>query len=181
MASYIKLATTTISADTGEVEFTNIPQYCQHLYVVIQGKGTLSGNNTNVYWFANNDIYNSNDNAFYGTRYVLGQNSARSTASSETAVYGYLSLTSGATNSANHRGNVMMTILDYSVNGRQKPFFYMSNAEHTDTASKYHSWGHGNYASKAPITSLKFTTDQPSSTYLWQSGATFDLYGLRLA
>lgn len=182
MATFIKLATTTLTADATSVEFSDIPAIAEHLYVVGQGKGDLGGNNTNIYFFMNNDVYNSTDNAFYNTRYYSPTTANPTSTLTEGPLYGYAGLmtATSAPTTTSYRGNLQMWILNYTSTSFGKPIFFLSNSEYNSTTNKYHSQGQGIYNTRSPIHSIRIETDQGAS-YKWKADSTFDLYGIRLA
>lgn len=166
----VKITSVVLAAPAASFDFTSIPGTYAHLKVILQGRGSVSADTTDIHLTFNNDT-----GANYDVELI---NAANTTITGSNVVAGaqnYVGQIPGATAPANHAGSLEITIPNYAATVFYKTYLSAAGAMITSAAGGLQNrWGHGQWRNTAPITRVTLTAG--SGNFIVGSMAT--LYGM---
>lgn len=160
-ATYEPIATQTVSSSTTSITFSSIPQTYTDLRVIINGTSNAGGAAALAFRF------NSDSGGNYSYRLLYG------TGSSAAGNY-------GSNTTEGYFGNVWTTpaisradIMDYTSSSKYKTAISRTDDAANRTAEWITTW-----RNTSAVTTLQITT---SSSYTYEPGTTFTIYGIKAA
>ena len=151
-STYVALATTTLSSNSGSVTFSSIPATYRNLVCVINGNGTTT---TEV-----DVVFNSDTNSANYPSIAMQSQGAGSGTSTQWIGY-FLSIVSNQT--------IIHRIIDYTATDKQKTTLFSDDRPGNNSARGAVRW-----ANTAAITQIEYRTPGGQFT----SGTTLSLYGI---
>lgn len=174
-SGYVSLASTSLSATSLSVTFSNIPTIYRHLELRMFATDQTTNNNT---WLRM--TFNNNTSAIYAyaARRFTNDTTTLSTAGSTGGnVFGGSTLNAKpATVSQLPFVSSVVRIPLYSSTTAYKNWTGWAGCVYTQTEHAFaRFWG--SFASTSPITTVTISTE--SGSYWWVTGSTFSLYGIK--
>lgn len=165
--TYEPIATNTLGSATSQVTFSSIPNTYTDLVLVINARGTSTGNAISVYFVTN--VTGSN----YSSVWIVGDGSSVTSSRYTGLGQGYLGYISGASTSSNSRGTVIAQFMNYSNTTTFKTVISRGNVAESEVDA---------YASLIRSTSaLTSITVGEGGGNNFVAGSTFTLYGIKAA
>jgi len=170
-STYEKIATTTASGSTSDIEFTSISSAYTDLIIVVNGRGATAANTVLLQTYINND-FGSN----YSFTRLLGDgiNPQSSRGSSQTG--GHLGFLPAANSTSGIFGTLIAQYQNYSNSTTNKTVLVRSNS--ASNVTSYTDASVVLYRSTSAITRIGVATFGVGN---YVAGSTFTLYGIKAA
>lgn len=164
-ATYIPLATITLSSTDSEIVFSSIPNNYKDLILVSTTRNSSFGNPYYQLRYRVNGDSGSN----YNWVYMIGDGS--NTGSSASSNQSDITVFFDEPNTSSAYAVTIAQFMDYSATDKHKSILIRSNAPSVLVGAYAARW-----ASTSAITSISLTP--PPGFGSWASGSTFSLYGI---
>lgn len=175
-STYIPIATSTLTATTATVTFSNIPQGYTDLVLVASSVLSTRTSSQDIPVIT----FNGDTGTNYSSTQIDGSSSGATSTrwtSTNNMLMGFISDSNSTANPSLYPSNFSINILNYSNSSTYKSA--LSRFNHTSSNSTYTRTGSntGLWRSTAAITSLSVALYYSS----YASGSTFTLYGIKAA
>lgn len=163
-ATYIALATITLTSTDSEIIFSSIPATYRDLVVVCNTRSTRAANNDFLLYQINGDTGSN-----YAWVLMFGPGSGSGGSLTNTLTVGVTDAQPAANRPAGEFGAARIQLMDYSQTNKQKTIL-----TRTDSASDVTSAGATRWANTNAINQIRLFMEFGSIA----SGSTFSLYGI---